>query len=389
MGKNTEPAFTSFHLRDRRSDNKGFYVVLNYRSGSAYREKSIALKATNKRDALKEAMSVFQAACENETDFLKDKYRLSTYAEEYFNRREKLADITLNTLTSYRGLMRHICSELKNPYIHHIKRKDIERWVSRMQDRGLKPESIAKSYNLLHLVLNDAVFYDLIAKNPVQGVKKPKKEARKINILEKEELKRLMDAMKHTGDLQLKALVIVGVTSGMRPAETCALTWNDVDETGLIHITRTVTRNGGEEYVHNQTKTAAGEREIYATEAVLSVLSQLKQKQQEECVTLGLPWHKGLYLLGYPDGRFFSPHAGSRKFRTLVRALGINGSTGAIPRLYDLRHTFATRALQAGVDIETIANSMGHANVAMTLNTYATSDTDAKKRLAQAMNDIF
>lgn len=132
-----EVAFTGYRVWDRRGENKGFYAVLNCSVDGAYRRKTRALKATNKRDAMSEAAALFNAAASSEEDFLQDKYKLDTYAEEYFRHREKLADITLNALTSYRGLMRHICAELKNPYIHHSKRKDIERWGSRMQGFAL------------------------------------------------------------------------------------------------------------------------------------------------------------------------------------------------------------------------------------------------------------
>lgn len=384
-----ESAFTSFRVRDRRKENKGFYAVLNYRANGTYREKSVALKATNKRDALKEASAVFDSALENEQSFLNDKYKLSTYMNEYLDIREKLADITMNTISSYRYLARKISSELGDPYIHNMSRKDVEAWVLQMQEDGLGADAIAKKYNLLHMVLEHALFHDLILKNPVHGVKKPKRRGREINIVSTEDVKRVLEILSQGSDAQLHALVRIGVFTGMRPAETCALTWSDISDDGQVHIHSTVTRIRGAEYVHKQTKTKAGDRIIFFSDIVMKLLKQLKFKQQEECDNLGFLWNKNLYVLGYADGGFYSPLGASKKFHALVRALGINGSTGAIPRLYDLRHTFATRALQAGVDIETIANSMGHANVAMTLNTYATSDTDAKKRLAQAMNDIF
>lgn len=382
--------FTSYRIWDRRKEGRGFYVVLNYKAGDAYKSKTRLLRATTKKEATKEAAAIFNYALENEKDFIEDKYRFSAYVAKYLDMREAVKDITPNTLGGYRYMAAQVCKELHDPYIHKITRPVLQNWVIKLQKEYLlSASSVVHRINFVHMVLKHAVLDGIIPSNPADGIKKPKRDKREINILEKEEVKRLFSALENTADLRLKALIIFGVSTGMRPAETCALRWNDIDAAGLVRIYKTVTRHKATEYVGEQTKTKAGNRVLYLGEKTLRMLEAFKAYQQEECKDLGVAWSPELYILGYPNGQFFSPHLAGKKFRAFARAIGLKGSTGSTPRLYDLRHTFATRALQAGVDIETIANSMGHANVAMTLNTYATSDTDAKKRLAQAMNDIF
>ena len=106
---------------------------------------------------------------------------------------------------------------------------------------------------------------------------------------------------------------------------------------------------------------------------------------RRECLRAGVPFSEQLYVIGGIDGSFMPPHYISRKWRSLADALELVGTEGKRPTFHDLRHTYATTAIAHGIDVKTVSSAMGHSNAAMTLNTYATADPDAKRRAADAL----
>ncbi len=72
----------------------------------------------------------------------------------------------------------------------------------------------------------------------------------------------------------------------------------------------------------------------------------------------------------------------SKGWSAIAKAVGVKGTESRIPTFHDLRHTWATRYLAEGGDVKTASSVLGHANAAITLNTYASADPDAKRRSA-------
>jgi hypothetical protein len=86
-----------------------------------------------------------------------------------------------------------------------------------------------------------------------------------------------------------------------------------------------------------------------------------------------------LYVLGNAEGAFYYPDRLTKEFASVIKMLGLVGITGKLVTLHDLRHTYATYLVAVGTDIKTVSSLMGHANAAMTLNTYASTDPHAKR----------
>ena len=97
----------------------------------------------------------------------------------------------------------------------------------------------------------------------------------------------------------------------------------------------------------------------------------------------------GLFVCGRPDGTYVDPNVLSRQWKELAQVIGIKGTRGKVPTFHDLRHTFASTAITAGVDVKTVSSILGHANAAMTLNVYATADPEAKKRAAEVLGKAY
>ena len=99
---------------------------------------------------------------------------------------------------------------------------------------------------------------------------------------------------------------------------------------------------------------------------------------------LGVPFGDP-YVLGTPDpdSRPYHPTRLSKDFATFAKMNGFDVT------FHDLRHTFATMMIAGGTDVRTVASYLGHSNVAMTLNTYAEVDPDAKRAAVDKIGEAF
>ena len=86
---------------------------------------------------------------------------------------------------------------------------------------------------------------------------------------------------------------------------------------------------------------------------------------------------------------FLNPKVIYRNFARRARRLGLVDSKGGTPTFHSLRHTFATRAIRAGVDVRSVASILGHSDVSVTLNFYAASDPDACRRAMETVSRGF
>jgi integrase len=156
----------------------------------------------------------------------------------------------------------------------------------------------------------------------------------------------------------------------------------------VIHVNHALTRTHGA-YVLGDPKTATSIRAIPYGDMLADLLDKRFKRMRAEREELGLPWENGLYVVGSAiNGRWKSPMALGQEWRAFERVVKLEGSQSERVRFHDLRHTFATLAIQAGVDVKTVSVILGHANAAMTLNVYADALADSKKASMDLMGKV-
>lgn len=175
--------------------------------------------------------------------------------------------------------------------------------------------------------------------------------------------------------------VILCLYTGIRIGELCALEWSDFDlETGTMSISRTVSRvrsfepNAPKTQLHvGSPKSRTSLRKIPLPAFLLKMIRKYQMDTTKENCNI---------LSGRAEP--FDPRTYQRIFKKLLKEAGVRDR-----KFHALRHSFATRALELGVDIKTLSEILGHANVSITLNIYAHSLMEQKKIAIEKFNEMY
>jgi integrase len=181
-------------------------------------------------------------------------------------------------------------------------------------------------------------------------------------------VERLATFLMATVDDSLFALWWLIGLRGLRRGEACGLRWTDIDlDHRLLFIVRNRT-TAGYQVVEGPPKTAAGTRAIALDKHTVKILREHRRRQLAQRVhriAAGKAWHDSGHVFVRADGSPIHPGYASGRFRLLVR------KTDVPPiRLHDLRHGAASLAHEAGADLKTLQDLLGHSSIVVTADTY-------------------
>jgi len=231
---------------------------------------------------------------------------------------------------------------------------------------GLSPLSIRHVHATLHRALKDAVRWERLTRNPIEAADPPRISGdgtRELKTWSAEQLKTFLESGK---DERLSALWHLLAMTGLRRGEALGLRWEDLDlEAGRISVRRALIPNGAVVVV-SEPKTARGRRSVALDPETVEVLKRQAGQQLADQVQKGDKWTDTGLVFTKEDGEAWHPEVVSRFFRSAVKR-----SRLPVIRLHDLRHTHATLALRAGIHPKVVSERLGHATIAITLDTYS------------------
>jgi integrase len=235
------------------------------------------------------------------------------------------------------------------------------------EDRApLSAATVRLIHTLIRQALADAVKWNRLARNPADSADPPSASAAKSRQMQAWDRDHLRTFLEHVREDRLYAAWRVAATTGVRRGELLGLRWRDVDlESARASIVRALVDGPGEPQV-SAPKTEAGRRAIALDPETVVALRAHRKAQAAEKLALGPAYEDHGLIFCREDGAPIWPRTFSRQFGRLSEDAGL-----PVIRLHDLRHTYATLALQAGVHPKVVQERLGHANVGVTLDTYS------------------
>ena len=292
-----------------------------------------------------------------------------------------------STADSYSSCMKnHIFPNIGNIVLTSLTSLDIQMMYNKIKSSGrvrrtgnitdfsLGSRVIHCVHALMHQCLEQAVKERRIPYNPVDACKPPPNQKQEMRVIPPEKIGLYLKAADKRG---LLALFFLELSSGLRRGELLALLWSDLDMANLtISVTKQVTGRRGE-LVVSTPKTPNSTRTISIPREAAELLAAEHAKHPNSPYIFPSPKTGNMY---YPDSV-------SRLHKKLLSDAGLESI-----RFHDLRHTFATLAIQNGVDIKTLSSMLGHYSAGFTLDTYAhvtdKMQREAAKKVGKFMKQV-
>jgi integrase len=230
---------------------------------------------------------------------------------------------------------------------------------------GLSPRTVRYVHTILHRASRDAVRWGRLARNPADAADPPEASANTRATMTTWTAEQVRTFLRVEGH-RLHAAFLLLATTGMRRGEALGLRWSDVElATGRASIVQTV-------IVVNHTatigspKTDAGRRTVALDPGTVTALREHRKRQLAERMLMGEGFTDHGLVFCRPDGGPLHSERFSRTFTEQTARVGLPRI-----RLHDLRHTWATLALSAGVHPRVAQERLGHATVEITLGIYS------------------
>jgi integrase len=230
----------------------------------------------------------------------------------------------------------------------------------------LAPRTVRGVHTVLRQALADAVAWQRLPRNPADRAKPPSLASVSDIPPRTWSASELDQFLAHVADDRLAAAWRVLAMTGLRRGELVGLGWDAVDlDAGRLAITRTLIEGKGAPRF-SEPKTKRGRRSVALDAETVDTLRGHRERQLDERLAWGPAYRDHGLVFCRENGTPIWPRTFSRSFDHHVRDAGLPKI-----RLHDLRHTHATLALEAGVHPKVVQERLGHATIAITLDTYS------------------
>lgn len=275
-----------------------------------------------------------------------------------------------STWDSYRrNLDLHVIPQLGTTTMQALTPGQLNSLYRQMRDRGLSDRGIRYVHTITRKALAKAVMDGLVMRNVASLATPPKQVAAgkpQMRTWTAAQLGAFLAAVE--GERLAPAFTLAALT-GMRRGEVLGLRWEDVDlDASRLSVRQTLISVAYKPQLSTP-KTKKGRRSIPLEARAVAALKSWRKAQLEERMAAGAAWQDTGLVFSREDGSWVHPERFSQVFDTVVSRLADSDMPRI--RLHDLRHTWATLALQAGVPVKVVSEILGHASVSITYDTYS------------------
>lgn len=284
----------------------------------------------------------------------------------------------------------HIKSYIEKKKLKDIRPEHIQK-IYNAESKKVKQQTLTRIKVILNGMFQQAYKNGIIQKNPVERATLPKlREEIERRVMTVEEQNMFLEYAKKTyyGDI-----FEVALSTGMRKGELLALEWSDIDfGNKMIHVTGTLIRTGGK-YVKGTPKSKTSKRDIPMLANVHSILKKRRKYQLETKVSLGEKWNPldGMDNLVFTNefGNLVN-HTSMQYYIVHIQDLIHRDDIGwESIHIHTLRHTFATRCIENGMQPQVLKTILGHSSLAMTMDLYSHVLPNTKVDEMQKIANLF
>lgn len=264
-----------------------------------------------------------------------------------------------------------------NPYfgkidLANINNELVQKYIL-VKKENLSNVTINLHITLLKTIMNQALENEIIQVNKIYKTKKLKVNSKEVKAFSINDQKKIENYCLNSREYYYSIGILLCLYTGLRIGELVALTWDDVNfKTKELNINKTITRiRKNKEWIEMiiEPKTKKSIRKIPLGNEIIILLKELKKKKISK------------YIVSNKTG----DRALIRTYQYFFTRIQNNLNIKEVLNFHALRHTFATRAIESGMDIKTLSEILGHSNTSITINRYVHSLDETKKK---AMNKL-
>lgn len=351
-----------------------------YKKGKDSNGKTVYGSVYGKTYAEAKEKLIKSIANQHKTDNVSKDYLFSEILELW--KASKFRNVKGSTKLKYENTIeKHILPCLGQRRISVINSILLNEYISQKLERGRldKKGGLSPSYikNIMAIVFSaiDFAVDEKLCEPIVLSNCKISVEKKSITVLEQKEQERLESYLLINTD-KTKLGTFISLRTGLRIGEICALRWTDIDFINMvIHLRATISRvknsdGKGTKLIIEKPKTKASIRDIPIPSDLYKVLIAMKKQSSSSFVVSD-------------NCKFVPPRTFEYRYHKVLKASGV------LPVNYHaLRHTFATRCIEKGVDVKSLSEILGHSNVSITLNTYVHSSMEYKRIQIEKLSNL-
>lgn len=304
---------------------------------------------------------------------------VAEFVDEYIGRGERRW--SPNTTANYRQIARSIIGPaLGRKRVTEVTPRMVQGFVDDL-GKQYSPRRVEVIRAVLSGAMKEARRLGIIASNPTEGVRGSKIQRAEREVWSRDDAAKVLATV--ADDAELHAWYLVALTTGMRPGELRALQWRDVDvDRQVIHVRRTVSRDADFRTVISEGTKTGRARAVAVPETTIRALLHYRPVQAAQRLKADR-WHDLGLVFTRGDGNPIPQQTiAKRHTRVCERA--------CVPVIspHGVRHSSATILIEAGVDIKTVSDMLGHARIGITLDTYVKTTESMQRLAADTMGEL-
>ncbi len=279
---------------------------------------------------------------------------------------ETYENLASQSLKGYKPALARAIDEFGDECIDVIQPKDIQQMFKKMSLKGYSAKTIANHRIVLNQIFNYAILEGDIQYNPCTSVRIPKEAPKTVR-----EAASSSDEEKILQSNNAWLFPVFALLTGLRKGEILALQWKDIDfDNNLISVTKSVEHINNEPRI-KEPKTKSGTRYV-------PLLQMLKVRLEPK--------------RGKPEHYIFSADKGKSPLRDKTYAKlykDYSNEVGITCTAHQLRHSYATVAVEEDVNPKDLQNALGHADITTTMNIYAMARKKSVEKVAEKLNNRY